>query len=369
MIKRFKNTWMIGVVTMALMMTGCGESKYVNAEKFQHIEAKNTGIQASTAMQDLKRSLDNGNIRNAKLIKLYANQIKSQKPDLSLIVEELSKESGTNGMLFSGLKSRIESNKEALLKTKSLLDSSPKDDAAYLRALNKYNNTIIPENQALLGAMQPEVYNDALSDIVNTLADLSGGTLARVDGKKSSDFYKESGAENKGAGSLLVGNPNYGEWKKDSNGNSFWTFFGQMMMLNAIMDLGSRPYYYNSWYNQRPYSSYHDHYGSRYGSHKYRTNTAKLNSKYKINPKTNGSLAAKNYTRNNPSVTKKFNKFDNQFARKSPNSKVLSRTSVKPKNRTGSVSKINGNGSKWGNQYSGKSTKGSGGTRSSRSGK
>lgn len=374
MIKSFKYAWLIGFTAITLSLTGCGESKYVEAEKYQQIETRNTEVQAVSSMAQLKKSLESGTVRNAKLIELYADKIVKDKPDLALIVAELSKESGTKGMLYTGLSSRLDANKEAFKSVTKTLSSSPKDDASYLRALNKYNNTIIPEYQALLGASQPDIYNDALSDIVNTLADLSGDTLARVDGKKSSDFYRETGAENKGAGTLLVGNPNYGEWKTDSSGNSFWAFYGQMMFLNSLLDLGSRPYYYNSWYNNRPYSSYHDYYGSRYGSSKYRTRTAKLNSHYKFNPQKNKPAAAQNYVKKNPTVSKKFNKFDNQFARKAPSSSVLNRTSIKPK---APVSKMSSSSSKYGNQFSSKSssssssksTRSSGSSRSSRSGK
>lgn len=362
---KFNSMFHIALVSIIIMLSGCGENKYLEAEKYQHLESKQSQIQAKVSIDKLEKSLSSGSIRNAKLIDLYAEKVKEKNPELELIVSELKKESSTKGMMFLGLKERFNSNVEALKTAKATFESSKKEDPDYLAALNKYNNVIIPEFQALLGASQTEIYNDALSDIVNTLAELSNGELARVDGKKSEDFYKETGAENKGAGTLLVGNENFGEWKQDSSGNSFWAFYGQMAFLNAMLDLGHRPYYYNSWYSNRPYSSYHDYYGNRYGSQKYRTRTSSLNKKYGFNSKTHKSSSAKSYVAKNPSVTKKFNKFDNQFAKKSPHSKVLSRTSIKPKAKASKIS-----GSKWGNQYSGaKSTKSSGSTRSFKPGK
>ena len=58
-----------------------------------------------------------------------------------------------------------------------------------------------------------------------------------------------------------VGNEKYGEWKTDSSGGSFWSFYGKYMFISTMFDLARRPYYrndYNTWrsggyYGSRPY--------------------------------------------------------------------------------------------------------------------
>lgn len=367
MFKRFKKGIFIAAIgALAISLTGCGESKYVDAEKMQRINLKNSHASAEKSLNELEKALQQGQIRNARLITLYADQVKTINPSLAMIVDELKKDSGVNGVLYQGLKTRLKENASVSQSVRSALDSSKKSDQDYLTALTKNKSVVIPEYDAIIGASAIAVYNDALSDVINALADMSNDKLPRIDGKKSSDFYKETGAKNVGAGTMLVGNDNYGQWKQDSSGNSFWAFYGQMAMLNSLMNIGGSPYYYNSWYSQRPYSSYNDYYGSRYSSSKYRSTRNGLNKHYKISSKTHGSPAAKKYVKTNPSVSKKFSKFDNQFAAKRPQSKVLNRTTAKP---TRSVSKI-GSGSKYGSQFGGsKTTRSTSGTRSSSRGK
>ena len=50
-------------------------------------------------------------------------------------------------------------------------------------------------------------------------------------------------------GMAYVGNEKYGQWEKDSSGNSFWAFYGRYaLMRNLFWGPGFyRPYYYNSW--------------------------------------------------------------------------------------------------------------------------
>lgn len=48
-----------------------------------------------------------------------------------------------------------------------------------------------------------------------------------------------------------VGDSRYGEWKRDSNGNSFWAFYGQYMFLSNM--LGGRTVYQNDYNTYRNY--------------------------------------------------------------------------------------------------------------------
>jgi hypothetical protein len=50
-----------------------------------------------------------------------------------------------------------------------------------------------------------------------------------------------------------VGNEQYGKWKKDSSGNSFWEFYGKYALISSLM--GGGPMY------RRDYRSYRDYHG------------------------------------------------------------------------------------------------------------
>jgi hypothetical protein len=65
-----------------------------------------------------------------------------------------------------------------------------------------------------------------------------------------------------------VGNERYGNWQRDSNGNSFWAFYGQYMFMSHL--LGGNRVYRNDYNNYRtargsgqPYYGSNKQYGTR----------------------------------------------------------------------------------------------------------
>lgn len=50
-------------------------------------------------------------------------------------------------------------------------------------------------------------------------------------------------------GYQYVGNPQYGSWARDNDGNEFWQFAGQYLLLSTVFDLfdGPRRVYRNDW--------------------------------------------------------------------------------------------------------------------------
>ena len=83
------------------------------------------------------------------------------------------------------------------------------------------------------------------------------------------------------AGYDKVGNAKYGEWRRDSSGNSFWAFYGQYMFFSNLM--GGGRVYQNDYNTYRDYrSSNRPYYGtvtngkSKYGT----TGTTNKNSKF-----------------------------------------------------------------------------------------
>jgi hypothetical protein len=83
-------------------------------------------------------------------------------------------------------------------------------------------------------------------------------------------------------GMAMVGNPKYGQWKKDpKTGDSFWEFYGKYMFWSNL--LGGNRYYYNDWndwnrnYRGRtPYYGRDEQWGSygRYAQTRYRDRSA-----------------------------------------------------------------------------------------------
>ncbi len=67
-----------------------------------------------------------------------------------------------------------------------------------------------------------------------------------------------------------VGNSHYGEWKRDSSGNSFWAFYGQYMFMSHMFGMFSTPIYRSNYNN---YTQYRDSGRPYYGaSNQYGTN-------------------------------------------------------------------------------------------------
>ncbi|MCG8638052.1 MAG: hypothetical protein MI863_29775 [Desulfobacterales bacterium] len=48
-------------------------------------------------------------------------------------------------------------------------------------------------------------------------------------------------------GMAYVGNPEYGEWKKDENGDSFWAWYGRYAFFSSLFFFPPSYYYYGSW--------------------------------------------------------------------------------------------------------------------------
>ncbi|KAA3616011.1 MAG: hypothetical protein DWQ05_09640 [Calditrichaeota bacterium] len=82
-----------------------------------------------------------------------------------------------------------------------------------------------------------------------------------ADGKTNNDKYPP--------GYQYVGNQRYGQWRTDSNGSSFWSWYGKYAMMSTVFGMFNRPVYRNDWnsysdYRRRGAPYYGD--GSYYGS-------------------------------------------------------------------------------------------------------
>ncbi|MER2494325.1 hypothetical protein [Catenovulum sediminis] len=236
-IPKFRSIWL---VLFIFSLVACGDPLKAKIDNQVHF--------VETQLEKLAQRLDSGQIRNANLIKEYAAQLRSLKPEYSSIVNELARDAGTKGPLYTNLLDRFE-----------MARGQPERFATQEERLLELEN--------LYQAASPELYNDALSDPLNVLADLSQGVLPRVNAVSREASLQANQAEDFGAGSQLVGNPAYGQWSTQSNGMSFWEWYGMYALISNVTDsFSGRRVRYNDWARGRDYSYYHDYGRYRYSS-------------------------------------------------------------------------------------------------------
>ncbi|MCU4675164.1 hypothetical protein N7931_05910 [Catenovulum sp. 2E275] len=196
-------------------------------------------------IQKLAQRIESGQIRNANLIKQYAAHLQNQKPQMQTIVNEMARDATTSGPLYTSLLDRYQS-------------------AAQQPQLFQSKEERLAELENIYEAASPELFNDALSDPLNVLADLSGGELPRVNAVSRAASLQANQAEDFGAGSQLVGNPAYGQWSTGSNGMSFWEWYGMYALFSNLTSYGRVNYH--DWAGRRDYSYYNDYGRYRYSS-------------------------------------------------------------------------------------------------------
>ncbi|WP_133408017.1 hypothetical protein [Parashewanella tropica] len=219
-----------------LLLSGCGDERPEQIQQYQQLTEKR--------LTSLAQDLSNGQLRNAQLLKQYASIFAQKHPQYSQLMDLLAKDATDQGPIFQGLQRRLADSKVA--------SNFINLDAQLAEVENLYQ------------AADPTLYNDMLSDPVNVIADMSKGTLARVNSISRQADLMANNAEDFGAGSQLVGNPSYGHWQTGNNGISFWEWYG---MYALFTNLASPPRY-DSWSRHRGYSYYGDVGRYRYTSPK-----------------------------------------------------------------------------------------------------
>lgn len=193
-------------------------------------------LSAERRLDELQKSLSSGSLRNASIITQYSQILKKDRPDLSPLLTVLEKEATLENPLFVSLRHRFDGVKNGTENFDSWTEK-------------------VEELRAVQIASDTAVFNDAMSDTVNVIADLSGGSLARVNAVSKESELAMNNSKDQGAGSQYVGNPHYGNWSHGSGG-SFWAWYGQYAFFSSM--LGGRSHYYNNWAGSRSYSYYHD---------------------------------------------------------------------------------------------------------------
>lgn len=294
------------LITVTLSLTGCGDDRPDKIAKYQQLTEQR--------LASLGTMLDDGQLRNANLLKQYSTLLKQQKPDLAPLLDELAKDSGSKGPMYTSLKRRLEESK----------------NAANFADLDQQ----LAEAENLYQAADPSLFNDMLSDPVNVVADMSEGKLARVNAISREAAALANGAEDFGPGSQLVGNPAYGSWQTDSSGTSFWAWYGMYSMFSNIFN---RPIAYDRWSGNRGYSYYNDVGRYRYTSPK------------------QADAQAKTFEQTKKRFDSQGKRFDSPYAKPRTGATALSRESTStPKANTTSASKssASNSGSKFRSNYS-----------------
>lgn len=223
------------IFCLSLLLSACGDPRQ---ERIQ-----NNIINAYYLIDNLGQSLDSKNIRNAMLLEQYAKLLAVDKPELTPLLEQLSRDATRDGPTYQGLVQRLKTVRE---RPEVIGDIEAQ----------------LYETEVLIEASDPALFNDALSDPINVIADMSDGKLARVNAISKQQSLQANGAEDNGAGSQLVGNPGYGQWQTHSSGMSFWEWYGMYSMFSAL----TSPVRYDSWSAHRDYSYYNDVGRNRYTS-------------------------------------------------------------------------------------------------------
>lgn len=196
----------------------------------------------NTQVQQLGVHIDQGRLSNINLLRQYAYTLGAQKPALKNIATTLGLDATTRGPMYLSLVDRLQDAKAQIpqavqsLTTAQLL-------ADELRAINTGANS--------------KNFNRALADPINAVAGLSGGLLAPIE--------HAEGQNNTPEGNALVGNPNYGQWQTNSQGTSFWAWYGQYAFFSSSFPRSAN---YSDWARNRPASFYNDYGYNTYSSPK-----------------------------------------------------------------------------------------------------
>jgi len=296
-----KSWRLISLLFLAQFLVAC-ESKL---EQTQATITQQISV-AEQSIQQLGSELDSGQIRNAKVLREYSRLLAQQKPEMATLANLIAEDAGTQGPLYQSLRTRINDIKNRVVSLDNATDIT--DDLTRIKE-----------------ASRSSLFADALTDPINVLADMSDGKLPRI-GAISKAAENSAGGEDMGAGSQLVGNPNYGGWQTQSNGTSFWQWYGMYRLLGDFTDRMS----YSRWSNNRRYSYYSDYGRSRY------TSPSQYNKQKAVETKTRKSFSRKGQN------------FSSPYAKKRTGSSGLSRSSFTPTKTVSSYarSSATSNGSK-----------------------
>jgi len=221
------------VFSMLFALVSCGEDAEV-------LKIRDYTAHVSRHIDALNRALSTRELTNAMILTQYIQIFKTAKPEFTELADKFTESIQPDNPAIKAFKQRLNVVRN---KPQSLGD----------------NRAVLQELSALYLGTGKNMYNDSLLDVINTIADLSGGKLARIGAPQ-----KSAGDSAAASASQLVGNPQYGQWQSHSGGQSFWAWYGQYALISSL--LGGHRYGYNNWSYNRGWSHYNDYGRSRYSS-------------------------------------------------------------------------------------------------------
>lgn len=249
------------ITSLLLLLSGCGN------DYAQQIQKNSSTVEQR--LNDLGKSLDRKQLTNTKIVDIYAKKLSLINPDLQPVADALANDATRQGTLYQGLLQRLQK-----------INRNPE---------NKQQFELASQSLMSINAgADPIIFNDALIDLINTMAELSGGQLNTISIPKDSQAANVRG-ETITPGSYLIGNPGYGEYRQDNSGRSFWHWYGQYAFFNSLFRGSSYnryPTYYNNWNSRPHYSHYRDYGRNTYGSRQDRYQTAQRDTKMRNNGQT-----------------------------------------------------------------------------------
>lgn len=236
--------WLVLLLLQTVWLASCSSE----ADKWQK-QLNQQALTAQTSITRLKQHIDSNQISNTRILTQYASIVGEANPEMRDLTRALAQDAQTNGPLIRGLESRLADAETDISRVVSIGLQPVKNVFAELTAINT--------------AANPQTYGMMLTDPINVLADMSKGKLARVAAMSRDASARINKADDFGAGSQLVGNPQYGNWRSNSSGNSFWHWYGQYAFFSTMF---RSPIGYSSWGRHRDYSYYNDYGRSAYTS-------------------------------------------------------------------------------------------------------
>jgi hypothetical protein len=277
---------LFSIFAVLFMVSGCTSKEEQIAKAIEQQAAA-----TQSALDTLEKALKGDQIRNTTILEQYADTLKQKKPEMSALIDHLAKDATTAGPLYKNLMLRYEEAKN--------------NPAAFANPNERIN-----ELQAISEGAKLSLFNDALSDPINVLADLSDNELARVNAISRISETAASNVQDMGPGAQMIGNPNYGSWQTGSDGMSFWAWYGMYSMFSNIVGYNSVSY--DRWGRYRGYSYYNDYGRNRYSSPKQRKDQHKL------------------YTKTKKSFAARGSSFKGPYSKRRVGASSLSRSSYTP---------------------------------------
>ncbi|MBX2857734.1 MAG: hypothetical protein KTR17_03645 [Cellvibrionaceae bacterium] len=261
--------------------------------------------QVNNGITQLKQHLQAGRVRNAKLLKVYADSIKKNHPEYREIANLLAQDATVSGPIISALEQRLNDAKKQIPNAVRFPDKT--------RQLGQ-------ELNAIHAAADIQNFNLALTDPINVLADMSGGKLSRLSTAGTSADTSITAP----VGSELIGNPNYGQWQTNSSGDTFWEWYGKYALISSLFDLASSGSF-SGWSSNRRNSYYHDYGRDYYSSPSQKSNYQQAETRVKKQFSQQGKKFESPYARSKStinsgkkdSVFKTPNKFKSSFSNSS----------------------------------------------------